>query len=100
MLPIDYVEKDTNLNHVSKNRFGLNTFLQGLLRLVQQLYTFVKWAVIYCTGLFPFRWSHILTSPSCAVAKVCGDKAFQRTWDDPAVGETQRNSILVPETNI
>lgn len=40
--------------------------------------------MIYCTGLFPFRWSHIFTSPSCAVARVLGDRAFQRTWDDPA----------------
>lgn len=48
------------------------------------MYTFVKWAVIYWTGLFPFRWSHIFTSPSWAVAKVFGDRAFQRTWDDAA----------------
>lgn len=74
--------------------FDLNTFLQKLLNLRYKfgtkLCTFVKWAVIYCTGLVAFRWSHILTSPSCAVAKVCDNSGFQRTWDDPAIEKIKK----------
>lgn len=65
------------------NYFHFNTFTTNLANKSNKV-TFVRWAVMYCTGLFAFRWSHILMSPSCAVAKVWGDNGFQRTWDDPA----------------